>query len=91
MTKCEMSRLGEMEMFARVVDTGDLSTAARSHQMSTSAVSKIISRLEARLEVRLFNRSTRALQLTQEGQIFYDHCTQIVAHVNEAESHIQKN
>ena len=61
-----------MEVFARVVELGGFSAAARALRMTPSAISKLVGRLETRLGARLINRSTRALQLTPEGRLFYD-------------------
>ncbi len=70
MTRLEINRSGEMEVFVRVVELGGFSAAARACRMTPSAVSKLIARLEARLGTRLVNRSTRKLQLTPEGGRF---------------------
>lgn len=56
--------------------------------MTPSAVSKLVSRLEQRLAVRLFNRSTRQLQLTPEGCTFYEHSLQVLADLAEAEQNV---
>lgn len=66
------NRAGEMEVFLRVVETGSFSQAARLLRMTPSTVSKLISRVEARLGVRLVERSTRRLSLTAEGQTYYE-------------------
>ena len=80
-----MDKLGEMETFARVVETGSFSGAARDLRMTPSAVSKMIGRLEDRLGVRLLSRTTRKLSLTEEGRVFYQRVTPILAEVSEAE------
>jgi DNA-binding transcriptional LysR family regulator len=85
MARLEINRSGEMDVFVRVVELGGFSAAARAFRMTPSAVSKLISRLEARLGVRLVNRSTRKLQLTPEGSAFYDRATRILADIGEAE------
>lgn len=79
------NRSAEMEIFVAVVDAGGFSAAANRFQLTPSAISKLISRLEARLAVRLFNRSTRKLQLTPEGQEFYQRCVRILSDIEEAE------
>jgi DNA-binding transcriptional LysR family regulator len=79
------NRSGEMEVFVRVVDLGGFSPAARAANMTPSAVSKLITRLEARLGARLLNRSTRQLQITPEGCAFYERATRILADLDEAE------
>jgi DNA-binding transcriptional LysR family regulator len=85
MARGEVNRSGEMEVFARVVEHGGFSAAARACRMTPSAVSKLIGRLEARLGARLVNRSTRRLQLTPEGSAFYERTTRILADLDEAE------
>mgnify|MGYP000105794125 CR=1 FL=1 len=67
-----MDRFGEMETFARVVESGSFSRAARDLHMTPSAVSKMIGRLEDRLGVRLLSRTTRKLSLTEEGMALYE-------------------
>jgi DNA-binding transcriptional LysR family regulator len=74
-----------MQVFARVVDLGGFSPAARDLRMTPSAVSKLVARLEARLGTRLVNRSTRTLQLTAEGCALYERAVRILADIDEAE------
>jgi DNA-binding transcriptional LysR family regulator len=83
--RTDINRAGEMAVFVAVVERGGFSTAARALRMTPSAVSKLIARLEARLGVRLLNRSTRTLQLSAEGSAFYDRATRILADLDEAE------
>ena len=85
MSRPEVNRSGEMEVFVRVVELGGFSSAARFAGMTPSAVSKLIARLEARLGARLLNRSTRQLQLTPEGCSFYERATRILADIEDAE------
>lgn len=74
-----------MEVFTRVVEQGGFSAAARALHMTPSAVSKLIARLEARLGARLFNRSTRRLQLTPEGTAFHERAVRVLADIDAAE------
>jgi len=74
-----------MEVFVRVVETGGFSAAARTLQLTPSAVSKLVRRLEARLAVRLVNRSTRQVQLTPEGCVFYERSVRVLADLDDAE------
>jgi DNA-binding transcriptional LysR family regulator len=85
MARSEINRSAEMEVFARVVESGGFSAAARALRMTPSAVSKLIGRLEARLGSRLISRSTRKLQLTAEGQAFYQRSVDILGDIAEAE------
>lgn len=79
------SRSGEMLVFTKVVETGSFSAAGKLQQLSASAVSKLVTRLEERLGVLLFQRSTRHLALTPEGRRYYDSCARILADIEEAE------
>ncbi|CAM2160640.1 MULTISPECIES: LysR family transcriptional regulator [Paraburkholderia] len=79
------SRSGEMRVFTRVVETGSFSAAGKTLELTPSAVSKVISRLEERLGVLLFQRSTRHLAVTNEGRLFYDSCVRILDDIDEAE------
>lgn len=88
MARLEINRSGEMEVFARAVELGGFSPAARAFRMTPSAVSKLVTRLEARLGARLINRSTRKLQLTPEGGAFYERCVRVLADMQEAEQEV---
>jgi len=85
MSRLDVNRSGEMEVFVRAVELGGFSSAARAFRMTPSAVSKLVARLEARLGVRLINRSTRKLQLTPEGTAFFDRAMRILDDMNTAE------
>src|SRR6059058_4289852 len=85
MTRADVNRSGEMEVFVRVIETGGFSAAARALRMTPSAVSKLVGRLEARLGARLLNRSTRQVQLTPEGCAFYERSVRVLADITEAE------
>ena len=78
----------EMAAFVRVVDSNGFSAAAPALGLSPSAVSKLITRLEARLGVRLLQRTTRALHLTQEGEVFYAAAKRIVGEIETLENQI---
>jgi DNA-binding transcriptional LysR family regulator len=78
----------EMAAFVRVVDSNGFSAAAPALGLSPSAVSKLITRLEARLGVRLLQRTTRALHLTQEGEVFYAAAKRIVGDIETLENQI---
>jgi DNA-binding transcriptional LysR family regulator len=74
-----------MTVFARVVEQGSFARAADRLAMSTSAVSRHVAELEAHLDVRLLNRTTRRLSLTESGQAFFERCVQLLADLEEAE------
>jgi DNA-binding transcriptional LysR family regulator len=78
--------LTEMSVFSRVVATGSLSAAARELALSPAMVSRRLSALEARLGVRLLNRTTRSLRLTDEGARYYDTCARLLGEIDEAEA-----
>lgn len=85
MPRILMERSGEMEVFARVVQEGGFSAAARSLDLTPSAVSKLIARLEARLGARLLVRTTRALTLTEEGEAYHHAARRILQDLNDAD------
>lgn len=82
------NRAGEMMVFVRVVESGSFSEAARNLLMTPSTVSKLIARLEARLGVRLIERSTRRLALTGEGQFYYERSQALLGQLDETEQQI---
>lgn len=85
MTAPDINRSGQLEIFVRVIEAGSFSAAARALDMSPSAVSKLVARLEQRLGTRLLQRSTRQLQLTPEGCAFYERGLRVLADLDEAE------
>lgn len=80
-----MSRTDALQTFTAVVRTRNFSTAATSLGVTPSAISKQISALEERLGVRLLNRTTRSVSTTEAGQLFYQHCENILESIAEAE------
>ena len=87
MSRQEINRSGEMEVFVRAVELGGFTAAAIACRMTPSAVSKLVTRLEKRLGTRLIHRSTRRLQLTPEGCSFFERSVAILADIAEAERH----
>lgn len=85
-----MERSHEMGIFVRVVDEGGLSAAARTLNLAPSTVSKIMTRLEERLGVRLMNRTTRQFRLTAEGEEFYKRSRAIIQEIEEAEAAVSR-
>ena len=81
-----MELLAGMAVFARVVDAGGISAAARDLRLSKSAVSKQLAALEDRLGARLLQRTTRRMSLTEAGAGFLEHCRRVVAEAEAAES-----
>ncbi|WGS17510.1 MULTISPECIES: LysR family transcriptional regulator [unclassified Bradyrhizobium] len=80
-----MDPLDGIAAFVRVVDSGSFSAAAARLKISKSAVSAHVQRLENRLGVRLLNRTTRRVSLTEAGAAYYRHCIRILAEAEAAE------
>jgi len=78
--------LYEMTAFAKVVAAGSLSAAARDLGVSTAVISRKLAALEARLGVRLLNRTTRRLSLTDEGASYHEACSRILAEIEDADA-----
>lgn len=81
-----MSYVNNIRMFVRVYELGNMSAAARDQRTSPAVASARISELEKHLGVRLFNRTTRSLQATENGRIFYDGARKILDAIDEAEA-----
>lgn len=78
-----------MRTFATVVKTGSFTAAANRLGISKALASKYLNELEKKLGVRLLNRTTRHLHLTEAGQIYYDRCQALLEAVDELEAAIQ--
>ena len=89
-----MSRIGdrgEMEAFVRSVELGSFSAAARELKLTPSAISKLVTRLERTLKVRLLGRTTRRINPTPEGELFVARCRRILAEMEDAESEVSRS
>nr|WP_294864127.1 LysR family transcriptional regulator [uncultured Pseudogulbenkiania sp.] len=75
----------ELLAFVRVVDAGSITAAAEQLGQTTSGVSRALSRLEGKLATTLLNRTTRRLELTEEGRLFLSHARGILGAIDEAE------
>lgn len=80
-----MDSLGPLNAFVQAADTRSFTVAGRQLGVSSSAIGKAITRLEERLGVRLFHRSTRTITLTPEGACFLERCRRILCEVEAAE------
>jgi len=80
----ETDPLEGMTVFAAVVEAESFTGAARTLKYSKAAISTQIQKLEDRLDVRLLNRTTRRLSMTDEGRAFYEHCRRILDEAREA-------
>jgi DNA-binding transcriptional LysR family regulator len=78
----------ELKIFVRAVQLKNISAAARSLHLSPAAASHRILQLENRIGARLLNRTTRNLQPTEEGQLFYEHALDVLSAIERAESSI---
>jgi DNA-binding transcriptional LysR family regulator len=81
-------RLNGMRVFAQVVEAKSFSAAADKLGMSKSLASRHVSALERSLSVKLLNRSTRKLSVTEAGAIFYEHCARIMQEAELAEQRL---
>jgi len=82
-------RLDGIATFVQVVDAGSFAVAAERLNLTRSAVGKAIARLEARLGVRLLQRTTRSQNLTDDGQVFYDSCVRALAELDAAHTALE--
>ena len=81
-----MDRIDLFRIFVRLVECGSFTRTADMLGLSRSSVSVAIQALEARMGVRLLNRTTRRVAVTHEGSLFYERCRAVVADVEEAEA-----
>lgn len=86
-----MFDLNELFLYAKVVEYGGFAPAGRALNMPKSTLSRRVSQLEARLGVRLIQRSTRQFQVTDIGQTYYRHCVAMTAEAESAEDVISFN
>ena len=84
-----MDRFSAVETFVKVVELGSFARAADRLSISSSAVSRQVADLEAHLDARLLNRTTRRLSLTEAGQAFFERSVQLLADLEEAESAVR--
>lgn len=75
----------DLRLFVRTAERGSLSAAARDLALQPATASASLKRLEERLQARLFERSTRSLRLTQQGELFLDYCRRALALLDEGE------
>src|SRR5258705_12508438 len=75
----QISNLNDLRLFAEVVERGSFTAAARGLGLQTSKLSRRVRALEEELGVRLLNRTSRSLSLTETGRRFHQHCLALVA------------
>lgn len=81
-----MDRFAAMQAFARVVETGSFTKAADTLHMSKTSVTQLVQQLEARLRVRLLNRTTRKVNVTADGAAYYERVIRLLADMDDAET-----
>ncbi len=81
-----MDRFDAMQAFARVVETGSFTKAAETLHMSKTSVTQLVQQLEARLRVRLLNRTTRKVNVTADGAAYYERVVRLLADMDDAET-----
>ncbi|MBI6910433.1 LysR substrate-binding domain-containing protein [Pseudomonas palleroniana] len=82
------ARSDELQTFVSVIECGSISAAAEQVGQTPSAVSRTLSRLEAKLETTLINRTTRRMDLTEEGKYFFEQAKVILAQMDELEERL---
>lgn len=81
-----MDRFDAMKAFARVVETGSFTKAADTLHVSKTSVTQLVQQLEARLRVRLLNRTTRKVNVTADGAAYYERVIRLLADLDDAET-----
>ncbi|MYN14228.1 LysR family transcriptional regulator [Pusillimonas sp. TS35] len=81
-----MDRFDAMQAFARVVETGSFTKAAETLHMSRTSVTQLVQQLEARLRVKLLNRTTRKVNVTADGAVYYERVQKLLADMEDAET-----
>ncbi|OCR25913.1 LysR family transcriptional regulator [Pseudomonas syringae] len=81
-----MDRFDAMQAFVRVVEAGSFTKAAETLHMSKTSVTQLVQQLEARLQVKLLNRTTRKVNVTADGSVFYERAVRLLADLDDAET-----
>lgn len=85
-----MDRLRAMEVFTRVVETGSFAAAARALRLPRASATTLIQALEARLQVKLLNRTTRRVSVTADGALFYEEAARLLRELTELETRLTR-
>ena len=83
-----MDKFEAMRVYCSVIEAGGFAAAAERIGLSTSAVSRHVAQLEAHLNIRLLNRTTRRMSATNEGFAYFERCTQLLADLEETEASV---
>ena len=81
-----MDKLDAMKAFVRVVETGSFTKAAQTLHMSRTTITQLIQQLEARLRLKLLNRTTRKVNVTEDGAVYYDRLLRLLAELDDVET-----
>lgn len=81
-----MDRFDAMQAFVRVVETGSFTKASETLHMSRTSVTQLVQQLEARLRVKLLNRTTRKVNVTADGAAYYERSVRVLADLDDAET-----
>jgi DNA-binding transcriptional LysR family regulator len=81
-----MDKIARMTAFAKVAETGSFTKAAQQLHLSPTIISKHVRELEESLGVRLLNRTTRKVNLTEIGSVFYEHCAELLTQLEDLEN-----
>jgi DNA-binding transcriptional LysR family regulator len=81
-----MDRFDAMQAFVRVVEAGSFTKAAETLHMSKTTVTQLVQQLEARLRVKLLNRTTRKVNVTADGAVYYERVLRLLADMDDAET-----
>ncbi|WP_287814812.1 LysR family transcriptional regulator, partial [Pseudomonas sp.] len=82
------ARSDELQVFISVIECGSISAAAEQVGQTPSAISRTLSRLEIKLDTTLINRTTRRMDLTEEGKYFFERAKQILQQMEELEERL---
>jgi DNA-binding transcriptional LysR family regulator len=83
-----MDRFDAMQAFVRVVEAKSFTKAARTLGLSNTTVTQLVQQLEARLQVKLLNRTTRQVNVTADGAVYYEHAARVLAEMDDAETNL---
>jgi len=86
-----VDKIQSMQVVVRVAELSNFTRAAESLGLPKASVSRLVQQLESKMSTRLLHRSTRRVQLTQDGQVFYERCKELLANMDELESMFQSN
>ncbi len=88
---CYLDKVESMKVFLRVAELASFTKAAQSLALPKATISVAIQQLESHLGTQLFHRTTRRVQLTQDGRTFYERCIDLLSDVDEVENMFKKN